>query len=261
MATQTLAPPTQAAPEIDSRAPAPATPARRSRRRVLGWILIALVALLLVAGAVFAHRFYRDSQQYVSTDNAQLSGTPIDVGSMNAGRIAQLNVKVGDHVARGQLLAQVALPSQTGVAQNGQPELDFLGSADSRTNVQAPIDGVVIATPVAVGATVAAGESIVQVVDPTQLWVNANVDETAVDRVRVGQPAIVHVDALNTDVDGTVDAITPATAATFSMLPSNSSSGTFSKVTQLVPVRIQVRLNSQTPLLGTSVEVRIRVAD
>jgi multidrug resistance efflux pump len=237
----------------------PSAPSRRRRlvRRLL--LPIGLVVLLVVAFVGFS--MYRESQLYVSTDNAQLSGQPIQVGSMNAGRVAALSVKVGDRVNRGDVLAQVALPSQVGIAQNGQPRFDFLGAADTRVDVQSPISGVVIATPVAVGASVQAGQAIVGVLDPTQLWVNANIDETNIERVRVGQAVVAHVDALNANVPGSVEAITPATAATFSMLPSNTSSGNFNKVTQLVPVRIRVLLAGQPALLGTSVEVKIRVAD
>ena len=236
--------------------PAPKQPRGLSRRLVV--VLGAVVVVLVIAGAV-GFNVLREAQLYVSTDNAQLSGQPIQVGAMNAGRVTDVRVGIGDHVARGDVLAHVALPSQVGVAQNGQPKLDFLGNADTRIDVQSPIDGVVIATPVGAGASVQAGQAVVEVVDPSQLWVNANIDETAIDRVRVGQPVTVHVDALNTDVAGTVEAITPATAATFSLLPSSNSSGNFNKVVQLVPIRIRVALGNQPALLGTSVEVKIRV--
>jgi multidrug resistance efflux pump len=216
--------------------------------------------VLLLVGAVVAYSIYRNGQLYVSTDNAQLTGEPVQVGSINAGRVDSVSVNVGDHVSAGQTVAIVALPSQVGVAQNGQPELGFLGAADTKVPVQSPIDGVVIATPVAAGATVVAGAPIVDVVDPTKLWVNANIDETSIGRVRVGQPVIVHVDALGQDVVGTVQSITPATEATFSLLPTNNTSGTFNKVVQQVPVRIGVALGNQPALLGTSVEVKIQVA-
>ena len=71
----------------------------------------------------------------------------------------------------------------------------------------------------------------------------------------------VHIDALNADVPGKVEAVTPATANTFSMLPSSNASGNFTKVTQLVPVRIGVNVCNQPLLLGANVEVKIRVAD
>lgn len=224
-------------------------------------LILPIGGLVLVVAGVFGFSMYRDAQQYVSTDNAQITGQPIQVGAMTAGRVADVSVKVGDHVARGDQVAQVALPSQVGVAQNGQPKLDFLGNADTRVNVVSPIDGIVIATPVGVGASVQAGQAIVEVVDPSQLWVTANIDETSVERIHPGEPVSVHIDALKADAPGFVESITPATAATFSLLPSNNSSGTFNKIVQLIPVQIQVALGSQPALLGTSVEVKIRVQE
>jgi multidrug resistance efflux pump len=251
------APTTTMAPPAQKALPHAPSPRRRMLRRLI--IPMALVVLLIAAFAGFS--VYRESQLYVSTDNAQLSGQPVQVGAMNAGRVAAVRVKIGDRVGRGDVLAQLALPSQVGVAQNGQPKLDFLGNADTTVDVVSPIDGVVIATPAAVGASLPAGQAIVEVVDPSQLWVNANIDETSIDRVRIGQRASVHIDALNTDVPGHVESITPATAATFSLLPSNSSSGNFNKVVQLIPVRIRVVLGNQPALLGTSAEVKIRVVE
>jgi multidrug resistance efflux pump len=125
----------------------------------------------------------------------------------------------------------------------------------------APVDGVVIAAPVAVGSMVAAGQPIVSIVDPSQLYVTANIEETNIGRVRVGQPVTVHVDALGADIPGKVEVVTPATAGIFSILPSSNASGNFTKVTQLVPVRVSVNLGNQPLLLGANVEVKIRVGD
>jgi multidrug resistance efflux pump len=180
---------------------------------------------------------------------------------MNAGRVESITPTIGASVHKGDVIAQVALPSQTGMGQNGQPKLGFLGVGDTRVDVQAPFDGIVIAEPVAIGANVAAGQAIVSIVDPTQLWVNANIEETNIGRVKVGQTVTVHVDALGVDVPGKVDAVTPATASIFSILPSSNASGNFTKVTQLVPVRIAVNLGSQPLLLGANVEVKIRVGN
>ena len=239
--------------------PAPAAqrrPAFLTRR-----VLLPVAAVVFVAAGVFAFNAYREGQLYVSTDNAQLTGQPVQVGSMNAGRLESITPSIGASVRKGDVIAQVALPSQTGMGQSGQPKLGFLGVGDTRVDVQAPVDGIVIAEPVAIGANVAAGQAIVSIVDPTQLWVNANIEETNIGRVKVGQAVIVHIDALGVDVPGKVEAVTPATSSTFSILPSSNASGNFTKVIQLVPVRISVNLGSQPLLLGANVEVKIRVAD
>jgi multidrug resistance efflux pump len=224
-------------------------------------VLLPIGAVVVTIAAVVGFNAWREGQLYVSTDNAQLSGQPVQVGSMNAGRVVAILTGIGATVHKGDVLAQVALPSQVGMGQNGTPKLGFLGAGDTQVDVQSPLDGIVIAEPVAVGASVAAGSPIVSIVDPTQLYVTANIEETNIARVHVGQPVNVHVDALGTDIPGKVEAITPATAGTFSLLPTSNTSGNFTKVTQLVPVRVSVNLGNQPLLLGANVEVKIRVAD
>jgi multidrug resistance efflux pump len=252
-------------PDKDKAAPlaAPAAiAAARSRPQILSrTVLLPLAAVLVVAAAWFGFNAYRQGVLYVSTENAILTGQPVQVGSMNAGRVESIVPTIGSSVHKGDVIAQVALPSQVGMGQNGQPKMGFLGAGDTRVDVQAPIDGIVIAEPVGIGANVAAGQAIVSLVDPTQLWVIANIEETNVGKLKVGQPVTVHVDALNTDIPGRVEAVTPATANTFSLLPTSNTSGNFTKVIQLVPVRISVNLGNQPLLLGANVEVKIRVAD
>ena len=176
----------------------PAAPAPAVRRRpafLTRRVLLPVAAIVVIAVALFAFNGYREGQLYVSTENAQLTGQPVQVGAMNAGRVESITPSIGSAVRKGDVVAQVALPSQMGMGQNGQPKMGFLGAGDTRVDVQAPFDGIVIAEPVAIGATVAAGQPIVSIVDPTQLWVNANIEETNIGRVRGGQPVLVHVDA------------------------------------------------------------------
>ena len=247
--------------EADAPTVAPQT-ARQGRPR-LRLAAVVLAPIVVLGAGFFAFATYREGVQYVSTDNAQLTGQPVQVGSANAGRVDSLQVRMGSPVHRGDVLAEVALPSDIGTAQSGQPKLTFLGLSDSRVDVVAPVDGVVIALPVAIGATVQAGQAIVEIVDPAHLWVNANIDETSIGRLKVGQGVQVHLDALGADVPGSVEAITPATAAVFALLPTSTGSGNFTKIAQLVPVRIGVFLDptSEPALLGSSAEVKIRVQD
>lgn len=236
----------------------PAAPKRGSKVRL---IVVPILLALLAGAGYFGYHFYEDAQLYVSTENATITGQPVQVGSLATGRVARIVPRLGGRVQRGQVIAQVALPSEIGTYQNGTPRMGFLGASDSLADVQAPIDGIVIALPAAVGDTVAPGQPVVTLVDPKALWVNANVEETHFGRLQVGQKVDVHVDALNATVNGTVEQMTPATASTFSLLPSSNASGNFNKVAQLVPIRIAVDLGDSPMLLGGSVEVRIHVAE
>ena len=237
-------------------APFPQTRPRGGARRI---ILPVVLSAIVLGAAYYGWDAYQNNILYVTTDNAQLTGQPVQVGPTSAGRVSALNVSIGATVHKGEVIAQVVMPSQVGMAQNGAPKVDFVGAADTRVDVVSPLDGIVIAVPSAVGATVGAGQSLVTVIDPTQLWVNANIEETKLSRVKIGEPVDVYVDALGTTVPGRVTAITPATGAVFSMLPTSNASGNFTKVTQLVPVRIAVNLGNQPALLGASVEVKIHI--
>ena len=55
-----------------------------------------------------------------------------------------------------------------------------------------------------------------------------------------GQPANVHVDALDADFHGTVESIGGATGSRLSVLPPENASGNYVKVVQRIPVRIQL---------------------
>lgn len=256
--------PATPAPNPEAPRPAPRPPVAEFSVKPRGrWMvrLIPLVVLVVIAGigGSIGISAYRDNQAYVSTENAQLTGQLIQVGGMNAGRIETINVTLSQPVRQGDVIATIVLPSQIGMTQNGTPRMDFLGASDTRIDVRSPIDGVVVAIPGAVGGSVAAGQTVVTLVDPAHLWVNANIEETKIERLRIGQPVDVHIDALGVTVPGTVDAITPATSAVFSLLPASNASGNFTKVTQLVPVRVAVDLSQQSLLLGSSVSVRIHV--
>jgi multidrug resistance efflux pump len=226
--------------------PASPRPARFSIQQLRTLLIPGLVILALAAGAVGIN-YYFTNLWYVSTDNAQVTGTPVPVGSINPGTVESIPVQVGESVHQGQELATVVLP----IVSN---------SAVVRAPIVAPFDAVVIQIPVGVGATVTPGQAIVMIVDPSTVYVRANIAENDVQRVSPGQAVDVTLDALSITVPGTVDSITPASAATFSLLPQDNTTGTFTKVTQLVPVKITIDTAAQSSPVGTSAEVKIHVA-
>ena len=239
-------------------AAAPSAPKRSGRRRV---ILLGLLAVLVIAGSTVGYRYYYDSTHFVSTDNAQLAGRLVQVGPLVAGRVAEVRYDVGQRVAKDTVVARLAVPVPVGTTSNGQPRLEFRQTEDAMVDVNAPADGVVIARAANPGDTVPAGQPLLTLVDPRTLWVNANVEETQVRKLAIGQAVDVHVDPLDADVPGRVMAITPASAATFSLIPSQNLSGNFTKVTQLIPVKIELLQADPRLAIGTSVSVKIRIAE
>jgi multidrug resistance efflux pump len=238
--------------------PERAAPRPGGRRRV---VLGALLLAVLAVGGALGYRYWYDSSYFVNTDNAQVAGRLVQVGALAAGRVATVRYDVGQRVARGEVVATLYAPVPVGTTSGGTPRLEFRETEDSLVEVRSPVDGVVVARGGNPGDTVPAGQPLLTLVDPMQLWINANVEETQVRRLQRGQPVSVHVDVWDVDLDGRVAAITPASAATFSLLPSQNLSGNFTKTTQLVPVKIDLAQPDPRLLLGTSAEVRIRVRE
>ena len=131
----------------------------------------------------------------------------------------------------------------------------------SYTNVTAPVDGVVSKKSVDVGDTLAVGQPLMAVASTTGLYVDANLKETQITNVRVGQPCQVKVDAYpGHTFTGAVESLSPATGATFALIPPDNASGNFTKVVQRVPIRCSIDPASDPDNLlkqGLSVEIAI----
>jgi membrane fusion protein (multidrug efflux system) len=105
--------------------------------------------------------------------------------------------------------------------------------------ITAPRDGRVVMTFVRQGEHVSAGQRILMFHDPRQIWVEANVRETDVARLKPGQTAKIHVDAYPGETfGGKVFRIGQTATSKFALLPDPNPSGNFTKITQRLPVRI-----------------------
>ena len=258
---RSAAPAPAEAPAPQQATPAAVTPRPTwNRRRLL--LLVPILSLVGLVALVITLRFWYESTYFVMTDNAQVTGDLVQVGSLNAGRVVEASLEVGQQVQRDQVIAVVAVPQQIGTVPFSEtPLLDQTGSLNTQVPVRSPIDGVVAARLANVGGTVTAGQAIYALINPQHIWVNANIDEDKIERIERGQTVEVHSEALGRSFDGRVEAITPASAATFSLLPAQNVSGNFNKVTQWLPVKILVDSGNTVLPLGTSVGVRIRVKE
>ena len=142
----------------------------------------------------------------------------------------------------------------------GRIEQQRLDVAD-RT-IRSPIDGVVDRTFVQVGEYVRPGQRLAIVHDPERLWIEANVKETQIRKLAIGQPVEIRVDAYPDEVfRGQVRIIGSATTGSFALLPNPNPSGNFTKITQRLPVRIEIERARERLAPGMMVEVRIDVRD
>jgi membrane fusion protein (multidrug efflux system) len=132
----------------------------------------------------------------------------------------------------------------------------------SYAKIIAPTAGIVAKKSIAVGDHVAPGQLVIAISQTDSLWVTANYRETQLERMHAGQPADVHVDAIDADLHGTIESVGGATGSRLSVLPPENASGNYVKVVQRIPVRIA--LDPGQPGLdrlriGMSVEPKVTV--
>ncbi len=109
------------------------------------------------------------------------------------------------------------------------------------TRIRAEIDGDVAKSTVEPGQIVGPDRPLMALVGTRELWVVANLKETQVAHLRPGQRVEVKIDTFDgQSLRGVVDGIQSGTGARFALLPPDNASGNFTKVTQRVPVRIEL---------------------
>jgi len=106
------------------------------------------------------------------------------------------------------------------------------------TKILAPVAGVVSDRTVEVGQNVVPGQELMKVIPLDDIWITANLKETQLRNIKVGQPVTVEVDATGRKYKGNVDSIAGASGARFSLLPPENATGNYVKVVQRIPVKI-----------------------
>ena len=130
--------------------------------------------------------------------------------------------------------ADARLAAAQSAVDNARLELGY-------ATLLAPYDGVVAKRNAEPGALVQIGQNLMSVVPEANVWVTANLKETQLAHVRVGDPAEFEVDAYPGETfHGKVESLSPATGARFALLPPDNATGNFTKVVQRLPVRVAV---------------------
>lgn len=129
-----------------------------------------------------------------------------------------------------------------------------------KTVIHSPVTGSVSQAIADSGEHVRAGQPIAIVNDPQDVWVSANIEETRIRQVQLGQAVDIAVDAYpDRSFAGQVHQIGAATRSEFAIIPAGSASAHFIKVTQRIPVRIAVENLDNLLKPGMMVEVGIQV--
>lgn len=107
--------------------------------------------------------------------------------------------------------------------------------------IKAPVSGVVAKKAVDPGEMVAVGQNLFSITNPADAWVEANIEETDIGKIQLGQRVDFTVDAYpGKKFKGEVAEVGDATGSQFALLPTDNASGNFTKVTQRITVKVKV---------------------
>lgn len=255
---------------------------------------IVLLAIAVIGAVIWRISFY----PFVSTDDARVAMTVVRVASFGTGgRVTKVNVEEGTRVKAGDVLVELDHRVPQAKYDRAKAKADFAekefqrmqqlfkqGSVtpqnldNARSNydsakadlnesevalentfLKSPFDGVVIQKVAEVGNILEAGQTALSVADADHAWISANIEETSVGLVKVGQPVHISIDE-GGELQGKISEVRSATASQFALIPSDNAAGNFTKVVQRIPVKVALEAGQGSHLrVGQSVEIKVRV--
>ncbi|MDR0570403.1 MAG: efflux RND transporter periplasmic adaptor subunit [Clostridiales Family XIII bacterium] len=211
---------------------------KEKKRGGLRRVLLPVLLVLVLAGCGTAYFLYSQSVGYFVTDNARVTAKMYNIGPVKSGPIIEWNVAAGDYVRKDQIL----------------------GAQDVLPYITSPVEGLVVKNDAAVGQSVNVGAQLAVVADVADMYIGVNIEETDIAGIRVGQEAEVSIDAYSgKKFRGLVTEIDRSTQTYFSNSFSLSTSGTYTKVTQLVPVKVYIADPPDSLAFGMNATVRINL--
>jgi len=202
-------------------------------------VMIVLIVTLVLAGGVGTGIFFVwRGAGYLTTDNARVTTTLIAITADRPGPLQRFTLYEGRRVDENEVLGWV---------ENGEA-------------FRSPFEGVVVQSNAVQDQIVTPMENLAVIADINDLHIQANIEETDIGTIRVGQPAIVTIDPFGSrQFHGYIAEIGRVTAAelTGQALFFNTG-GTFTRVTHLIPVKINITddINLEN-FIGVNARVRI----
>lgn len=268
---------------VHSSAPASARQPLLPKKAVS--VIGALAVIALIAAGYF---YWQYSTLYPSTDNAQVEANIVQITPLVTGLVTQVKVEPFASVKSGDVLVQldpapfeaalklaqtrlsVAQQQPTGSGpqaaatkaniEQAQAAVDQAGLDRDHATIKAPVDGTIGNVRIQPGEIAKAGMGMFPLVDTAHWWVDANFKETDLACIKVGQSANVTIDAFpSLEFNGKVEAISRASNAAFSLMPSENATGSWVKVVQRFPVRIGLTLRPDDPAIGVGASASVTV--
>lgn len=216
----------------------------KSKRKV---IMLSMLVFMILSMAGVGIYYWYNGTHFISTEDAKVNGDSFKINSQISGKLLEFNIEEGSAVEKEQIVGRQEM--------TGQPDSNFDTSI-----IRSPIGGIVVKKGANVGEIVSSGQTLAYVVDPSKVYITANIEETKLKKLREGEKVDINIDKYdNKKFTGVVESIGEASNSQFALLP-NSTSANFTKVVQKVPVKIKLDKYENAKLLpGINAVVSIHI--
>ena len=161
-----------------------------------------------------------------------------------------------------QSTAQALVKRAEALKETRKAMLDQAKLKLSYCSISAPASGKIGKCNISTGQFLQAGQTLFTIVNNEKFWVIANFKETQLKSLKEGGEANLIVDGFpDKKITGRITSLSEATGARFALLPPDNATGNFVKVTQRVPVKIEIENFSEYKNLlraGMSVTVEVK---
>lgn len=179
----------------------------------------------LFADGAITRRQVDDSRANVVTARSQ-----VVAGNSQTTQASTQTVTAGAQIQK----AVALIETRKAALQKAQLQLTY-------ADVYAPASGKIGKTSLQVGQFIQPGQPLFTIVNNEQFWIVANFKETQLKTLKVGQPVEIKIDGYpDRQIAGKITSVSEATGAATSLLPPDNASGNYIKVTQRVPVKIDI---------------------
>lgn len=160
-----------------------------------------------------------------------------------------------------QSTAQALVKRAEALKETRKAMLDQAKLKLSYCSISAPASGKIGKCNISTGQFLQAGQTLFTIVNNEKFWVIANFKETQLKSLKEGGEANLIVDGFpDKKITGRITSLSEATGARFALLPPDNATGNFVKVTQRVPVKIEIEnFNEYKNLLRAGMSVTVEV--
>jgi membrane fusion protein, multidrug efflux system len=204
-----------------------------------------------------------DAGKMVEVARNNLRSESIDSTQVSIARQNRVKAGLSLSLSRDQRedvrVAELNIRSLQAKVKDMEAAVDQAQVALAETRIVSPVPGIIAQKVSQEFEFVSTGKPIFFIINTSDMWVTANIEETNLEHIHLGSKATVTVDAIPGKVfKGSVFTIGAASNAKFALIPESNPTGQFIKVTERVPIKIRLEGDIKELKPGINVIVSIK---